>query len=58
MPMWFPGKGCSKIIDVLDNHVPPARILLGADAKIMSFLQRFLPQSVWDWLIRFIWDKK
>ena len=58
MPMVSRKKVVQKIIDVLDNHVPPARILLGVDAKIMSFLQRFLPQRLWDWLIRFIWEKK
>ena len=58
MPMVSRKKVVQKIIDVLDNHVPPARILLGADAKIMFSLQRFLPQRLWDWLIRFIWEKK
>jgi NAD(P)-dependent dehydrogenase (short-subunit alcohol dehydrogenase family) len=58
MPMVSRKKIVQKIIDTLDCHLPPARILLGTDAKIMYFLQRFLPQRVWDWLIRFIWNKK
>lgn len=40
----------------LDPH-PPARLMLGRDTKIMTFLQRILPGILWDRLLSYIWLK-
>jgi NAD(P)-dependent dehydrogenase (short-subunit alcohol dehydrogenase family) len=58
MPMISYEKVAQAINSVLKDDMPPARVLLGADAKITFFLYRFLPISLWDNLMFYIWNKK
>jgi len=57
MPMVVQEEVVKTVEKIIDNPKPPARILLGRDAQITTFLQRFLPQPVWDWLLSFVWQK-
>jgi len=57
MPMITQEKVIREIEKVINSPKPPARIILGRDAKITTFLQRFLPQRLWDYLLSFIWQK-
>lgn len=45
------------IEEIIDNPKPPARFLLGRDTRLIFLLQRFLPQSLWDRLLFFIWKR-
>ena len=58
MPMVTQDKVVNKIRELIISPHPPARELMGADAKIMTLLQRFLPNSIWGRLLYFIWNKK
>jgi NAD(P)-dependent dehydrogenase (short-subunit alcohol dehydrogenase family) len=57
MPMIRQEKVIQKIEQVLKSSAPPARVILGQDARITTFLQRFLPQRIWDFLLRMVWNK-
>ncbi len=37
---------------------PPSRILVGRDAKIINFMQKILPLSIFEKIIFYIWRKK
>lgn len=58
MPMVTVDKIAKKVLDLLQKDNPPARVLLGADVVVTTTLQRLLPMSVWDFLIKFVWRKK
>lgn len=57
MPMVTKEKIAQTAIRVIESSKPPARILLGRDAQITTFLQKFLPQKVWDSLLSFVSEK-
>lgn len=44
-----------KISMIVESNNPPTSILMGADAKITTFLQRILPNSLWNILLKRIW---
>lgn len=58
MPMISQEKVVNKILQILENPRPPARVILGADARITHILYKLLPVSIWDRLVRFVWYKK
>ena len=43
-----------KISDIIDNQNPPTSVLIGNDAKITTYLQRFLPNFLWNKLVAYI----
>jgi len=57
MPMVSKDKIARTIIDVINDRKPPARILLGNDSYITSFLYRFLPRRVWELLLGFVYHR-
>lgn len=57
MPMISQEEVVEAILKVINNPRPPARVVLGRDAKIITFLQRFLPQRLWDSLLSFVWER-
>lgn len=58
MPMITQEKVVNKILQILENSNPPARVILGADARITHTLYKLLPISIWERLVRFVWYKK
>jgi len=46
------------IAGVVDKENPPARMILGQDAKITYLLQKILPFSLFDKLMIYVWNKK
>lgn len=56
MPMVTQEQVAEVIEKVVDNPHPPVRVILGRDAQITTFLQRFLPQKIWDFLLSFVWQ--
>lgn len=58
MPMITQEKVVGEILRLLKNPSPPARLVLGADAKITSRLHKLLPGGIWDKLVRYVWSKK
>lgn len=58
LPMITPNSIAEKIANLLEQSHPPASLLLGNDTIIASLLQRFLPASIWDRLLLYIWSKK
>lgn len=57
MPMVTQEKVIKKIEKVINSSRPPARVIIGRDAKVTTFLQRFLPQRLWDFLLSLIWKR-
>lgn len=57
MPMVTQEEIIKTIEKVIENSNPQAHIILGRDAQITTFLQRFLPQKLWDYLLSFIWTR-
>lgn len=55
MPMVSQKEVIEAIEKVVNSPKPPARVILGRDAQITTFLQRFLPQRLWDFLLSFVW---
>lgn len=51
LPMLSPATVVQTVGALINNPKPPAQILVGRDAKITSFLYRYLPQGLWDRLI-------
>lgn len=47
-----------KIAGIVEMGRPPARIIIGRDAKIVYLLQKILPFSLFDKLMLFVWNKK
>ena len=58
LPMITQKEVVRKINSIIDNPHPPARVILGRDAKITYFLQKYLPFWAWDKLLLFVWNKK
>jgi NAD(P)-dependent dehydrogenase (short-subunit alcohol dehydrogenase family) len=58
MPMVTQKKVVEKIATVIYCKTPPARVILGMDAHITTFLNRVLSSTMWDLLLRFVWNKK
>ena len=40
---------------IIRDPNPPAQIVLGSDTRLVTFLQRFLPQLFWDKLLLSLW---
>lgn len=57
MPMITQKEVVKAIEKVISDPEPPARVILGRDARIVTFLQKFMPQRLWDLLLSFIWQK-
>ena len=57
MPMVAQEEVVKRIKGVIVNSTPPARVIIGRDAQITTFLQRFLPQRIWDFLLYLVWSK-
>jgi len=47
-----------KIHTILQSDSPPKSVLMGRDTNITFFLQRFLPNSIFDKLMFYVWNKK
>ena len=58
LPMITQENVVTEIGKIIDSPHPPGRVILGRDAKITYFLQKYLPFWVWDKLLLFIWNKK
>lgn len=58
MPMVTEEEVAETIAEVIESPRPPAQVILGRDAQITTFLQRFLPKAVWDRLLRYVWNKQ
>lgn len=57
MPMVTQEEVVRAVEKVINQPKPPAQVILGRDAQITTFLQRFLPQRIWDFLLSFVWQK-
>lgn len=55
MPMVTREEITKCVKSVILSSDPPAQIILGRDCQIATFLQRFLPQFLWDKLLSSIW---
>lgn len=52
-------KSISKKIDlIIMKKKPPARVQIGSDSFFFSFFQKVLPNNLFDFIIRYIWNKK
>ncbi len=58
MPMVTREQVAQKIQEIMETPRPPAQIVMGADARITTFLKRFLPPFAWEYLMNFVWSKK
>lgn len=58
MPMVTTDTIARKVLKLVQEPKPPARVVLGADAIITTNLQRILPLPIWDLLVKFVWGKK
>lgn len=57
MPLISQEEIARAIEKVIKEPKPPAQAILGRDTKVITFLQRFLPQKLWDSLLSFIWQR-
>lgn len=58
LPMVTEEQVVKKVENLIDNPCPPSQTVVGRDALITTTLQKFLPKSIWDRLLRFIWSKQ
>lgn len=58
MPFLAPEKVAASVFNVATSKRPPARVVLGNDAKIMIFFMKMLPFQLWDRLIYYVWSHK
>jgi short-subunit dehydrogenase len=57
MPLVSYEKILTTISDIIEKKSPPREVTLGNDAKITVLLQRFLPNTLWESLMLYIWKK-
>lgn len=58
MPMLTRRDVAEKVRELIDSSHPPAQVIMGADARIVTFLKKILPSCLWDKLLFYIWSKK
>lgn len=58
MPMITKEKIAQKLMEIIENPHPPASVVMGNDAKIVTFLRRILSSYFWDKLLFYVWSKK
>jgi len=58
MPILSSKDVAKAIVRVVEIENPPARIIVGWDARIVFLLQKILPFSLFDKLMLFVWTKK
>lgn len=58
MPMVTRREVALKIRDLIESSNPPGEIIMGADAKITTFLKRVPPPFIWEYLMSYVWSKK
>lgn len=57
IPMLQPHDILRKINELIQMEEPPSTVIMGRDAKITLFLQKFLPQFFWERIMYFVWNK-
>lgn len=58
MPMVTRSSVADKVEKLIDSSNPPVEVIMGADARITTFLKRFLPSFAWEYLMSLVWNKK
>lgn len=58
MPMLTYKDVARQIIKCVENPCPPARVLLGNDALLTCFLNKLVPNNMWDKIMLYVWNKK
>ncbi len=58
MPMVTRNSVADKVEKLIDSSNPPVEVIMGADARITTFLKRFLPSFAWEYLMSLVWNKK
>lgn len=58
MPMISVDIIAERVAEIIENPFPPARVILGRDAKLTTTLQRLLPFTIWDRMMSLVWNKK
>ncbi len=58
MPLTSQEDVAKKIKSLIHARSVPAKVLIGRDAKIINMMQKFLPFSVFDRIVFYIWRKK
>lgn len=57
MPMLKPGEVVRTVAELIICPYPPGQVLLGRDTRVTTFLNRYLPQRLWDSLLSFVWSR-
>ncbi|HET7098877.1 MAG TPA: SDR family NAD(P)-dependent oxidoreductase [Patescibacteria group bacterium] len=58
MPMVTKEQISNKVLDIIKDPNPPPSVILGADTKIIYFIQKILPTALWNKLQYFVWNRK
>ncbi len=58
LPLVTPQAVSKVIISCLKNPTPPAEILVGVDAVVLSLIRRLSPEFLWDKIQNFVWQKQ
>lgn len=58
LPLVTPQVVSSVIVNCLKNPSPPAEILVGTDAILLSLIRRLSPEFVWNKIQYFVWQKQ
>lgn len=57
LPMVTEHEIVHSIMHTIEMKNPPARIVLGRDAKLVHTMNRMIPQSLWNKIMLYIWQK-
>lgn len=58
MPMISEEKFAETVENIINKPRPPAQVILGKDALILTFIMKFLPKKIWDYLLEFVWQRQ
>lgn len=58
MPFVTADEVAKSVVRVAGQSKPPARVVLGNDARIITFLAKILPFGLWDKLVFYVWNHK
>jgi len=58
LPMIKAEEVAKAIEKLMENPSPPAQVILGADASVTTFLQKYLPGFIWDKLLIYVWSRQ
>ncbi|KKQ74311.1 MAG: 3-oxoacyl-ACP reductase [Candidatus Woesebacteria bacterium GW2011_GWB1_38_5b] len=57
LPMITREQVAEAVLKLINKESPPSQVSLGRDAKLIGFINRIIPNALWNKIMLFIWNK-